>query len=106
MENSENKKPKTVTEEDLENLSGAFNSSGPDTPWSRIMEGTSDSWKQEWRQSMEKSLIPEITEEDLENLSGAFNNTGPDTPWSRIVQHSPVEWKTKWKDKLDNKYGK
>ena len=107
MKNLNKKKGDIITEEDLENLSGAFQQGGPEAPWSKIMENTSDEWKAEWRQNLQKKYIPKLAEEDLEELSGAFQVAGSDalpTPWSVIVSNAPSNWKKKWKTALKNKY--
>ena len=53
---SEEGPPQELSEEDLENLSGAFSASGPiyaGAPWSRIVDAAPEGWKEQWRKKLE-----------------------------------------------------
>lgn len=102
MEKQKKYDRRSVTEEELENLSGAFETMGPDTPWSRILDRTPDTWKKEWRSNLEKKYIPKLSEEDLEELESSFV-VGGSAPWSTIVQNAPDAWREKWKRELRNR---
>ncbi|SFG66355.1 hypothetical protein [Neptunomonas qingdaonensis] len=100
-------KPIEVTEEDLENFSGAFDlETGPDTPWSRIVESVDDETKAEWRKNLGDKYIPDLCDEELNNLKDALFDDSLSTPWSVIVDAAPEEWKEKWRNELKKKYDK